>query len=62
MAVRISNEFPITVTPLSDEEKRRGLEVLKRARELRIAILKRRKGELVPSSWRLIRQAHDEAL
>jgi len=62
MRERIVTESPITVTPLTDEEKQRGLEALKQARVLREAMLKRRRGKLVPSSWRLIRQARDEAL
>ena len=48
------------VRPMTDEEGERVDKVLKEARELGKRILARRKGKLVPSSWKLIRQARKE--
>ena len=50
----------ITIKPITDEEAERIDKVLKEAKALRTAILKRRKGKPVPSSWKLIRQAREE--
>lgn len=52
-----------TIAPirsLTEKEKCQALEALKQARELRQAILKRRKGKPTPSSAPLIRQAREE--
>ncbi len=50
---------PRAVHPLSDEERRRGLEAMQAAKQLRQRILARRGGEPLPSSWGLIREARE---
>ncbi|MCH7746146.1 MAG: hypothetical protein IIC84_08750 [Chloroflexi bacterium] len=54
---RIVIGSPPAVISLTREEKNRGLESIKHARLLRKAMLKRRKGKLVPDSTPLIRQS-----
>ena len=46
--------------PMSDEEAERIDKVLKESRELGKQILARRKGKVLPPSWKLIRQARQE--
>jgi excisionase family DNA binding protein len=50
----------LSVHPLDEEERRRGLEALRAAKQLRDRILARRGGEPLPSSWELIREAREE--
>ena len=62
MGDRIVIGSPPAVMPLTREEKKRGLESIKHARLLREAMLKRRKGKLVPDSTPLIRQSREKEL
>ena len=50
----------LTVHPLSEEERQRGLQALQQIKQLRARILARRDGKPFPSSWELIREARDE--
>lgn len=56
-----SDRAPAFYVPrLTDEEIAEALKWLEEARELREAILKRRKGKPVPSSWPLIRIGREQ--
>ena len=48
------------VRPLTKGEAERGLAVLAEAKALREALLKRRRGKPLPSSWQIIRRAREE--
>jgi excisionase family DNA binding protein len=50
----------LTIRPLSPEERWRGLQAVREARELRQRIRARRGGRPLPSSWELIREAREE--
>ena len=54
------NQPQFNISHLTDKEVEQGREALKQARELREAILKRRKGKPVPSSWKLIREEREK--
>lgn len=61
-AVKESQPLPIqtTIRPLSDDEVRRGLDALKRSRELTARMLAERDGRPFDPSWPLIREAREE--
>jgi hypothetical protein len=59
---QIVTELPPKVKPLSEEERKQALKVLGEADQLRMAMLKRRKGRLLPDSTSMIRQSRDEEL
>lgn len=56
----LSTQTQIPARRLSDEEVQHARVAIEEARQLRQAILKRRKGKLVPSSAALIRRAREE--
>ena len=49
-----------TIPPLTEEEKRRGLEALEASRQLGERILARRGGQPLDESWPMIREAREE--
>jgi excisionase family DNA binding protein len=48
------------IKPLTKAEIQRGLAALAEAKALRQALLRRRKGKPLPSSWQIIRRAREE--
>jgi len=56
----IPGRSALTVRPLSEEERQRGLRALREAKQLRERILARRGGKPLSPSWELIQEAREE--
>jgi hypothetical protein len=59
---QIVTEWPPRVKPLTARERKQALKVIEEARQLRMAMRKRRKGKLLPDSTPMIRQSREEEL
>lgn len=56
----VNHELLATITPLTEEEIRRGLAAMDAARELREQMRAERGGRPLPSSWPLIREEREK--